>query len=322
MMKSKYIPSFIYKSGHLNTILPTMFREVEGVFFERERIDTADGDYLDLDWSKVSSCNLAIISHGLEGNSGRAYVKGMVKSLNSIGVDCLAWNFRTCGGEMNKTLRMYHSGATDDLKRVVDYSISEKKYKKIVLIGFSMGGNLSLKYLGEEGRLVHKEIKGAVVFSVPCDLNDSSKELTKITRKLYMKRFLIKLKKKLEIKEKMFPGKISTENYNQIKSFKDFDNKYTAPIHGFKNAEDYWEKSSSIKFLKDIAVETYIINAKDDPFLGKKCYPIKEVENNDFLTLIVPKYGGHVGFVRRNLKDSCWSELKAAELSKKLLNLC
>jgi len=319
MIEFSYIPSFLYKNGHLNTIISTMFRKVDGIYYERERIDTSDCDFLDLDWSLVNGDCLAIISHGLEGNSERAYVKGMVKSLNSIGLDCLAWNYRTCGGETNKTLRMYHSGATDDLKLVVDYSIYEKKYKKIILVGFSMGGNLSLMYLGEQGKQVANEIKGSVVFSAPCDLKDSSKELAKRSCKLYMKRFLLKLKKKIEIKEKKFPGKISAENYNQIKSFKDFDNMYTAPIHGFTNAEDYWEKCSSKRYLKDICIETYIINAKDDPFLGEKCYPNEEVEKNSNLNLIVPKYGGHVGFIENSINSILWSERFAKVLIKKIL---
>ncbi len=323
MKQNEYKPSFMYKSGHINTIIPTIFRKVDGVNYKRERIDTPDNDFLDLDWSLIDNPKgLVIISHGLEGNSERAYVKGMVKILNQTGLDCLAWNFRTCGGETNNLLRMYHNGVTDDLETVINYAIKNKGYKKIVLVGFSMGGNLSLMYLGEKGKNVPSEIKGAVVFSVPCDLKDSSKELAKLSCKLYMKRFLLKLHKKIKVKMEKFPGQIDDKDYNKIKSFKDFDDKYTAPLHGFKSAEDYWEKCSSYKLLKNIAVKTFIINAKDDPFLGGKCYPYDEVRKNPNIHLQVPKYGGHVGFVIDSIKNYTFAELMTARLiQNEILNL-
>jgi predicted alpha/beta-fold hydrolase len=317
MKQNDYKPSFFYKSGHINTIVPTIFRKVEGVNYNRERIDTPDDDFLDLDWSLIDNAKgLAVISHGLEGNSDRAYVKGMVKMLNSIGLDCLAWNFRTCGGETNNLLRMYHNGVTDDLETVITYAINKKKYSLVVLVGFSMGGNLSLMYLGQKRENLPPQIKGAVVFSVPCDLEDSSKELAKFSCKLYMKRFLIKLHKKIKVKMEKFPGQIDDKDYHKIKSFKDFDDRYTAPLHGFKNAKDYWAKCSSYKLLKNIKVKTYIINAEDDPFLGGKCYPYDEVKKNTNLHLKVPKYGGHVGFVINSIKHSTFAESEAARLIK------
>ena len=166
MISSTYKPPILFGNGHIQSIYPTLFRRFNTDFYKRERINTADGDFLDLDWSSVNSRKLAIISHGLEGNSYRGYVVGMVKALNTYGWDVLAWNYRTCSGETNRLLRMYHNGATDDLDTIIEHAKSLKKYSSIDLIGFSMGGNLSLLYLGEKGPDVYPVIRNAVTFSV------------------------------------------------------------------------------------------------------------------------------------------------------------
>ncbi len=306
-----YRPPLFFKNGHVQTVFPTLFRKFDSSFYVRERIYTPDKDFLDLDWSSVGSDGLAIISHGLEGNSYRPYVIGMVKALNNSGWDALAWNYRTCSGETNRQLRMYHNGTTDDLDLVVKHAAEIKKYKSIALIGFSMGGNLSLIYLGEKGDKVDPLIKCAVVFSVPCDLEESSYQLAKPVNRIYMKRFLILLHKKVKAKMEVMPDRINDHNYHLIKNFKDFDDRYTAPIHGFKNAEDYWRKCSSRFFIHKIKVKTLIVNAENDPFLGRKCYPYKEVSGNKYISMEVPASGGHVGFIEFNKERLYWSEKRA-----------
>ena len=303
-----YKPPLWHRNGHVQTVLPTLFRKVTGVHYQRERIETPDEDFLDLDWSCSNRKTLAVISHGLEGDSQRAYVQGLARALNSTGIDCLAWNYRTCGGETNRQLRMYHNGATDDLDLVVRYAIA-KGYTSIILVGFSMGGNLSLLYLGQQSGQVLPQLKGAVTFSVPVDLADSARQLSRWSNRIYMKRFLMMLHQKIKAKMVLFPDQIDDQGYDQIKDFKAFDDRYTAPMHGFKNAEDYWAKCSCGPLLARIRVPSLIVNAADDPFLAPSCYPDPQ-KFNPHVKVEIPKYGGHVGFMRRRINGEYWSETR------------
>ncbi|MCP4158955.1 MAG: alpha/beta fold hydrolase [Deltaproteobacteria bacterium] len=308
MENTEYKPPLLFKNGHIQTVFPSLFRKVEDPLYKRERIDTEDGDFLDLDWSKNGNRKIAIVSHGLEGSSDRSYVTGMVRALKIEGWDSVAWNFRSCSGETNRLLKMYHSGASYDLEAVINHVAELKLYDEIALVGFSMGGNITLVHLGQKGKDIHPLVKKAVTFSVPCDLRGSSEELKKPSSKIYMKRFLRMLKEKIEEKAKLMPGKVDIRNFDKITDFKGFDDRYTAPFHGFKDAYDYWEKCSSKQFIENIKIPTLIVNAKNDPFLSESCYPITEAENNRFVTLETPSSGGHVGFVSFNSEKVYWSE--------------
>jgi len=318
--ESTYQPHFLLKNGHFQTIYPSLFRKFDISFYKRERISTPDDDFLDLDWSRIGSNKLAIISHGLEGNSQRSYAVGMVKALNQHGWDSLAWNFRGCGGETNRQLLFYHSGSTDDLDCVINHVLKLGNYKSIVLIGFSMGGNLSLVYLGQKGLNINPLIQKVVVFSVPCDLTGSSYQIAKPVNRIYQKRFLRMLHKKVKAKMTLFPNQINDDNYSEIQSFRDFDNRYTAPIHGFTSAEDYWDKCSSKQFIPKIQIPTMIVNAQNDPFLSPSCYPINEVSKNEHVFLEIPKSGGHVGFIEFNQEKMYWSEKRALHFLTDLTN--
>lgn len=306
-----YTPPLFFGNGHIQTVFPVLLRKIDSVCYKRERITTCDNDFIDLDWSTHNNSRLVIISHGLEGNTHRAYVKGMVKAFNDNGWDALAWNYRSCSGEPNRLLRSYHNGVTDDLARVIDHAKHKNPYKQIALVGFSLGGNLTLLYLGRQ--TPDSLVKKAVVFSVPCDLKSSAEALAKPVNKLYMKRFLVLLHRKIKAKMELMPGLIDDKDYDQIKDFKAFDNRYTAPIHGFKNAFDYWEKCSGKPFIPDITVPTLIVNAVNDPFLPEACFPVKEAASNKQVTLCMPNSGGHVGFVSFNDQNLYWSEKQAVK---------
>jgi len=301
LVASNYTPPLFFRNGHLSTIYSGIIRSVNGVVQKRERLFLSDGDFLDLDWSPsaVPSQKLVILLHGLEGDAQRPYITGSAKILNQNGFDTCAVNYRGCSGEPNKLYRSYHSGATEDLIEIIDHILETRDYPKIYLKGFSLGGNLLLKYLGE-GNVIPKEIKGAVAVSVPCNLHDSCKQLLSSKNILYAQRFKKNLLDKLRQKQHLFPNLISNQDIKSIKTLKDFDDVYTSRAHHFKDALDYYEKCSSLQFLPNISVPSLIINAKDDTFLGDGCYPVEETEQNPHLHLEIPRYGGHVGFWGRN----------------------
>lgn len=275
-----------------------------------ERLATPDNDELHLDWHRQGSNRLAIISHGLEGHSRRPYVLGLTRALLAEGWDVLAWNFRSCGGVMNRQPRFYHSGATEDLRQVVDHGLAQG-YQTVFLSGFSMGGNLTLLYLGEQGERVDSRICGAVTYSVPCDLAGSADMLALPSRKIYMQRFLKDLRVKMTEKAQTFPDLIDVSGFDQIQSFHEFDDLYTAPLHGFRDAADYWAKSSALGRLKDIRVPALMVNAADDPFLSAKCFPESPSVLGAHVRLDSPKWGGHVGFVEHSRNGYYWSERRA-----------
>ncbi len=304
-------PSLLFHA-HLETIYPSLFRKVDFIAYERERISTTDQDFLDLDWLKQGSKKLVILSHGLEGNSMRSYVRGMARAFYQAGYDILAWNYRGCGEEMNRNLRFYHSGATDDLHEVIQHANSLNQYTEISLIGFSLGGNLTLKYLGENGSKIPTPIKKAIVFSVPMNLQTSCEKISTPSNWIYSNRFLTSLKLKVIQKSKLL-SELDTTGIESIKTLIEFDDAYTAPIHGFKNAIDYYTKSSSLFYLGGITIPTLVVSAKNDPFLSKDCFPSSLEIGNTNLCLEYPEFGGHVGFTLFSQNGLYWSELRALE---------
>jgi uncharacterized protein len=301
-------------AGHLQTILPAVFRRVTGLLDpRRERLATPDGDFLDLDWFESGNRRLAILLHGLEGCSRARYMQGMAAALVAEGWDVLAWNFRGCSGDMNRGLRFYHCGETGDLALVLAHGAAS--YDAVDLVGFSLGGNVILKYLGENPSAVPVKVKAAVVFSVPCDLAASARRLDEPGNRIYTRRFLRSLREKVMHKARLMPGLIDATGVERIRTFGEFDDRYTAPMHGFRNAEDYWTKSSCRQFLRAIQVPTLLVNARNDPFLAEECFPVEEARESDCFFLEVPASGGHVGFFA--LGGFYWSELRAVEFLRK-----
>jgi len=307
-----YSPPPLMKNGHIQTIFPSLFRKIKNVNYVRERIDTPDDDFLDLDWSRCGSRRLAVISHGLEGDSDRAYVKGMVRALNLHGWDCLAWNFRGCSGQPNHRLKSYHSGSFDDLALVIEHAVAAGGYARVGLMGFSIGGNITLLYLGKNRDRVNSRVCCAAVLSVPCDRAAGAAALARRSNALYMRRFLRLLGEKVAAKKVLFPNRIDDAGYAQLRTFRDFDERYTAPINGFKNADDYWAQCSSKPWIANIAVPTLMISAVNDPFLTPACFPVKAAAANSAVYLEMPASGGHVGFIQFNHKGLYWSEQRIA----------
>lgn len=310
LSSAPYSPPTLLFTNHLETIYPALLRKVETVNYTRERITTPDDDFLDLDWLSQGSNQLVVISHGLEGNTQRAYVRGMAKAFFEIGYDVLTWNYRGCSEEMNRQLRFYHSGATDDLEVVLNHAIRKAQYDSISLIGFSLGANLTLKYLGENGASLNSLIKRAVTFSVPLDLHASCKTISSYW--MYSQRFIRSLKEKV-IKKAETKPELDVKGIHHIKTLIDFDDAYTAPLHHFKNAVDYYQKCSSINFIKSISVPTLIVNALNDPFLDAATYQNPVLHNNPCVQFEPSTFGGHCGFTLFNQNGLYWSELRALD---------
>ncbi len=316
LVSSTYSTPWYFRNGHLQTILPAIARKIVGIKYQRERIATKDNDFLDLDWSRVGSQKLVLISHGLEGSSETQYAKGMCKAANASGIDALVWNYRGCSGNINNQPRYYHSGDTADLHCVIQHVLALGKYTEVYLIGFSVGGNITLKYLGENKFCISPLIKCAVTFSVPCDLAGCAAHLARVQNTIYMRRFIKSLTHKIKIKAQIFPQILNAEKLKGIKNFQQFDARFTAPLHGYNSAEEYWQANSCKQFLKNIDIPTLIVNAQNDPFLPPSCYPIAEANFNTNLYLETPQYGGHCGFGLPFQKQFYWSESRAMEFIK------
>ena len=291
---STYSPSFIFKSGHVNTMYRAVFCHPE-LEYSRKRVELSDGDFVDLDFSTIGSDQIVLLIHGLEGSSNSSYMISLTNELNRQGYDAVSMNLRGCSGEPNRLFESYHSGKTEDIEEVLEFILKNYDYSEINMVGYSLGGNLILKYLGESDRShVHK----AVAVSTPCDLASTAHKMTAVSNKLYLNVFLKTLKEKALQKSRQFPNSFLSSDYIQkIKSFKELDDLYTAPANGFKNAEDYWQKASCKQFIPTIRTKSLLINALDDPFFTVESYPIDEAKEHEHFYLETPKYGGHVGFM-------------------------
>jgi predicted alpha/beta-fold hydrolase len=234
----------------------------------------------------------------------------MMHALHAAEWDVLAWNMRGCGDEPNHLVTWYHSGQSKDLKAVVSFAKSFG-YSEIALVGFSVGGNITLKYLGEEGRSAQGLISRAVVISVPMDLAGSAAQLARSSNAIYMQYLLRPLRRRMKQKAQQFPDTFDIRGLSAITTFHEFDARFTAPFHGFSSVDEYWERSSSRNYVHDIAIPTLAITSIDDPFLSRTCIPDDIAKELPLFTLEASHHGGHVGFIETPRLTSTWSEQRA-----------
>jgi len=310
-LKNRYFPPVLFRNHHISTIYAAFFRKVSPVAQTRERLELEDGDFMDLDWSysvSGTSKKVLIILHGLEGNAQRPYILGLASYFNQNGWDVAALNFRGCSGEINRLYKSYNAGATADLDLIISHIISKNRYNNLALNGFSLGGNLMLKYLGE-GNELPSQLKAAVAISAPCDLHGSLKKLEEPKNRIYSERFIKNLKEQLYLREKHFPENLQKQQISACKNLFSIDDLYTSKAHGFENAIDYYQKSSALPFIPNISIPTLLINAKNDSFLSPSCSPVTIAENNPNFYLEMPDHGGHVGFLQN--KKQTYTEERA-----------
>lgn len=311
-------PPLYQFNGHMQTILPAVLRKVETPW-ERERIQLPDGDSLDLDWIDNGARRLILLTHGLEGNTDRHYMKGMANAFAARGWDVLGWNCRTCNGEMNEQLRMYNHGDTEDIGEVIRHALSTKDYQEVVLIGFSMGGSILMKYLGVNGRAVPEAVRAGIAFSSPCDLAESVAALELPGNGFYKRRFFNSLRPKIEAKARQYPDVLDLSNFDRIQQWKDFDNFFSAPINGYRDADDFYFQASAKNFMDGTDRPILLVNALNDPILTPACSPEALCDQHPLIFLERPRKGGHVGFSQRG-KPNAWSEQRAMEFAEGFIN--
>lgn len=295
MTESLFKASWWLSSPHLQTLWPTLCRRpIKNFLLRRERFELPDGDFLDLDWSHHKTGPIVLILHGFEGSIESPYAKGMLQVIHHRGWRGVFMHFRCCSGEYNRLPRIYHSGETGDVAAVISALRAREPSTPIAAIGFSLGGNVLLKWLGETGQ--GNPLIAAVAISVPFELHKAAARVDHGFSKLYQWHLLKSARKKIEKKFQRMPAPFPLPILSKIRSIRDFDDKVTAPLHGFMDASDYYARSSSRQYLNNVHVPTLVLQAKDDPFMTKDLLPTKD-ELSPYITFELTEKGGHVGFV-------------------------
>ncbi len=318
-------PSRLWLNPHAQTVLANSLRDMNGIDFRRVRLDTPDGDFLDLDFASVPNIQLppdaplVLLLHGLEGSARRGYACETYRQLARLGVRAVGLNFRSCSGEMNRTARLYHAGVSDDVAYAVDWL--EQLFPNVAkgMVGFSLGANTLLKYLGEQGNKT--PVQAAAAVSPPFDLSRIARSFHLGSGRLYAPRFLKSLRQKALDHTRLNDNGLDVQQILKLKTVYDFDNTVTAPLHGFRDADDYYARSSSSQFLPHIRVPTLVIRAMDDPFFGSDIPHLTLAANAALLPALVP-HGGHVAFAEGIWPNRFhyWAERQAARFLAQFLH--
>ncbi|OOV90337.1 hydrolase [Pseudomonas sp. MF4836] len=306
----RFTPAFGLGNPHLQTLWGPLWRKTTHLERERERLWLDDGDFLDLDWHGPHNAQapLVLVLHGLTGSSNSPYVAGLQKVLAEQGWASAALNWRGCSGEPNLLPRSYHSGASEDLAAAIAHLRAKRPLAPLYAVGYSLGGNVLLKYLGESGSA--SQLQGAVAVSVPFRLDQCADRIGQGFSKVYQAHFMREMLAYIKHKQRQFrlderhEGLATLEGLGSLenmRTFWEFDGRVTAPLHGFADAEDYYRRASSRYFLGEIRTPTLIIQAADDPFVFTHSLP-QATELSACTHFELQAKGGHVGFVEGSLK--------------------
>lgn len=283
--------------GDAQTIYTSLFIRVPQVDYRRERVELADGDFLDFDWvDGVSGAPMVVLFHGLEGSSDSFYARDLMHRIKARGWHGVVAHFRGCSGEDNRLPRAYFAGDSVDIDTMLRHVKSRHPDAPLYAVGVSLGGNALLKWLGEQGSAASSLVDGAVAVSAPVDLTAAGHALDQgFNRSVYTARFLATLKAKALRKSDKFPGLLDADAIAASTTFREFDTLVTARLHGYADADDYWHKVSAKPLLKSVAVPTLVINARNDPFLPAQALPGPD-DVSPAVVLEQPDTGGHVAF--------------------------
>lgn len=299
-MTTEFTPAWWLRGPNLQTLWGKFFRRNANPETSMERLSTPDGDFLDLHHLPGRTGGpLLVLLHGLEGSIHSHYIQGLLAEATKRRWHAAVLVFRSCGSELNRTRRFYHSGETTDLAFALNHLSASFTNTPFLLAGVSLGGNVLLKYLGEQGDRISPRVLAAAAVSVPYDLGRSADHIDRGFAKVYQQSFINSLKAKAIAKADAFPDLGDREGLGSIRTIRDFDNRITAPVHGFDSADDYYRQSSSLGWIDRVRVPTLLLSAVDDPFLPPQV--LDEVRSlakeNLSLHLEFSEYGGHVGFV-------------------------
>jgi len=285
---------------------------------QRARGNTPDGDFVELDWLDGAG-PLVVLLHGLEGSSASHYVQGLLGEIAAQGWRAVVLNFRSCGGELNRLPRLYHSGDTADLDWLVSRLTASEPDARLALVGVSLGANVVLKWLGERGEETPASVMGAVAISTPFDLAACAAALDRgLPRLLYTAHFLRTMKAKIRAKADQLGGRVDIGAVLRARTFAEYDRRLTAPLHGFVDERDYWARSSSRGYLARIRRPCLLINAVNDPFIPAQSLPRAEVAASPWLRAAFPAEGGHAGFLDGPAGRRSWAERRAVEFVRGL----
>jgi len=299
-----YRPAWWIPGPHARTLWGKFLRPRAPLVARVERWPTADDDFLDIHrLDAPRGAPRLLILHGLEGTVRSHYAVGLMDEARRRGWAADLLIFRSCGDEPNRALRSYHSGETTDLDAVVRRLIAEEPERPLLLAGVSLGGNVLLKWLGEQGSGAPEQVKGAAAVSVPFDLARGSRRLNRGFSRIYQAHFLRTLRRKALIKSERFPHVLQADDVRRAKTLYEFDDLVTAPVHGFRDADDYYQQSSSLRWLARIRTGTLLLSARDDPFLPPEVLDEVRIiaRDNPALHLEFVEHGGHVGFIAGRL---------------------
>lgn len=316
MDDKQFRPAWWLKNPHLQTIWPTLCRRrVKNLPLQRERFELPDGDFLDLDWVGEGKAPIILLLHGFEGSVESHYAGGMMSVFQQQGWRGVCMNFRGCSGEHNRKPTSYHSGDTRDLAAVVQSIKEREPNTPLAAIGFSLGGNILLKWLGETQN--NNMLTAAIAVSVPFELNKAADRICQGFSRFYQWYMLRCVQRRLEEKFKFTPPSMHFPSFKKLKTLREFDDNVTAPLHGFSNALEYYLMSSSRQYLRGIRTPTLLLQSKDDPFMPEEVIPTAS-ELSEFIKLEVTPAGGHVGFIsgRFPWRAEYWLERRVPEYLK------
>ncbi len=292
IVQSRFTPAWWCRNPHLQTLWPLAVKPPHPEL-SRERIELPDGDFIDLDWTTNRSDPVVLVIHGLEGSAHSHYARRLLHALPRNGLRGVLMHFRGRSGEPNRLPRAYHSGETGDLQFIFEL-LSNRGDKPSAIVAYSLGGNVLLKWLGEKQDET-LDIK-AVAVSVPFVLSELADHMNKGFQRIYQHYLVKSLHKTFEAKANVVDLHLTSEQISKLLSFWEFDDKVTAPLHGFASAKEYYSKSSSRQYLNRINTPTLVIQARDDPFMSSNVIPDAH-ELSDSVTLELTEHGGHVGFI-------------------------
>ncbi len=329
IVTSSFKPAWWLPQAHLQTLWPAIASRGKRIIRQRERIHTPDNDFLDLDWCgltlKPEDSPIVIIMHGLAGSSSSAYVTGLQEALQNQGVRSVALNFRGCSGAPNRAVRGYHSGETSDINFIYQRLRQREPDSPLFVVGYSLGGNVLLKWMGEQQSL---DLAGAVAVSVPFRLDLCSDHMNQGFSRSYQYRLVRHMRHCITQRLDYFQqnGLLhqaaqlqALGQLNKYLSFRDIDEYVTAPLHGYQSADDYYQRCSSRHYLALINRPTLVIQALDDPFMTREILP-DDSELSKTTTLELSANGGHIGFIGGSSPASpaYWLDQRISEWVKQL----